>query len=211
MQVSLAQSGCDESALLATICGLRCDVGELPHRYCFQRSTAADRRTITRQGPNGYDLHWRQPAIEEIPGLTRVAVFSRRGLHGLTSTSSNRGITRHRRGFSKMAKFTLSSLDVCGGESHVSGVPVSVGPQILSPEISCRLTIAFASLGGFHPKAGFPGLFLVAGVRECLVYSWLSRIRTVDLGQVCVRLHLAGKGDRCQHLCAMASADLPRG
>lgn len=59
-----------------------------------------------------------------------------------------------------MAKFTLSSLDVCGGVS----VSVSVGPQILSLEISCRLTIAFALLVPQAPKAGFPGLFLVAGV-----------------------------------------------
>ena len=46
-----------------------------------------------------------------------------------------------------MAKFTLSSLDVCGG------VSVSVGPQILSPEISCRLTIAFASLVPQAPQS----------------------------------------------------------
>lgn len=54
-----------------------------------------------------------------------------------------------------------------------------LGPQILSPEISCRLTIAFASLVSFTPKAGVPELFLVAGVGECLVYSWLPRIRSV--------------------------------
>ena len=80
-----------------------------------------------------------------------------------------------------MAKFTLSSLDVCGGVS----VDVSVGPQILSPEISCRLTIAFASS---PQKQGSQGYFWWLALVNAW-YSWISRMeKHAQTRQVCVRL-----------------------
>ena len=48
--------------------------------------------------------------------MTRIAVFNRRGLHGLIDHKPNRCTARHRLVLHDDSNFfTLSSLDVCGG------------------------------------------------------------------------------------------------
>jgi len=85
MQVSLAQSGSD-----ILPCWQRSAVSgyEVGNALMPKDLQQADRRTIARRGPSSETIcTGRQPAIENISRYDEdTAVFSRRGLHELTST-----------------------------------------------------------------------------------------------------------------------------
>ena len=58
--------------------------------------------------------------------------------------------------------------------------PVSVGPQILSPEISCRLTIAFASLVPQAPQSRVSRV-IFGGWRELMLGILGSRVFVLSI------------------------------